>query len=132
MTNPRELVERLKITAFQLAGFKGDDTLSADTVGDQLMEAAAEITRLRDFITALEDGNMTFLCDQLDRAKEENTRLRGLLEEAKRAAERIAKQSAWKTIEAPYSLRTKLDQAQDAASSLLKRLEDATSTTSGQ
>lgn len=32
----------------------------------------AEITRLRADITGLEDGNMTWMCDQLDKAKAEN------------------------------------------------------------
>jgi len=52
--------------------------------------AAAEITRLRTFITALEDGNMTFLCDELDKAKAENASLRSLLEEAGKVVERLA------------------------------------------
>lgn len=50
-------------------------------------EAAAEITRLRTFITALEDGNMTFLCDELDKAKAENASLRSLVEEAGKVVE---------------------------------------------
>jgi len=81
MTNPRELVERLR-------AIDVDDDHDLFVNADILAEAASEITRLRDFITALEDGNMTFLCDQLDRAKEENTRLRGLLAAWERLAGR--------------------------------------------
>ena len=39
---------------------------------DLWLQAAAEITRLRADITGLEDGNMTWMCDQLDKAKAEN------------------------------------------------------------
>lgn len=53
-----------------------------------ISERDAEITRLRTFITALEDGNMTFLCDELDKAKAENVRLRSLVEEAGKVVER--------------------------------------------
>lgn len=53
-------------------------------------EAAAEITRLRAFITALEDGNMTFVCDELDKAKAENVRLRALVDEARGVVEPFA------------------------------------------
>lgn len=57
---------------------------------DLWLQAAAEITRLRADITGLEDGNMTFLCDQLDKAKAENERLRSLLEEAGKVVEQLA------------------------------------------
>lgn len=58
-------------------------------------EATAEITRLRTFITALEDGNMTFLCDELDKAKAENARLRSLLEEARKVVGPVARVADW-------------------------------------
>ena len=78
MTNPRELVERRNISCCACED-RPQHPNDPCAVCGKPSEAASEITRLCDFITALEDGNMTFLCDQLDRAKEENTRLRGLL-----------------------------------------------------
>ena len=48
---------------------------------DLWLQAAAEIISLRAAIAALEDGNMTFLCDELDKAKAENARMREALEQ---------------------------------------------------
>lgn len=59
-----------------------DDATLAYRVQGYIATREAEITRLRTFITALEDGNMAFLCDELDKAKAENARLRSLVEEA--------------------------------------------------
>lgn len=138
MTNPRELVERLREGAADLHGFCVDEVevpsinvalpaylreaataLSAALDREERLEA--ENTRLRDFITALEDGNMTFLCDQLDRAKEENTRLRGLLEEAREVLGSIASKNH------PSTVKDGIKFTPDAAClarSLLKRLDD--------
>ena len=46
---------------------------------DLWLQAAAEIISLRADITGLEDGNMTWMCDQLDKAKAENARMREAL-----------------------------------------------------
>lgn len=46
---------------------------------DLWLQAAAEIISLRADIAGLEDGNMTWMCDQLDKAKAENTRMREAL-----------------------------------------------------
>lgn len=70
--------------AYPLTGPKADDEHDAAIAawnrraltgeGEPVAQDAkdAEITRLRADITALEDGNMTWMCDQLDKAKAEN------------------------------------------------------------
>ena len=50
---------------------------------DLWLQAAAEIISLRADITGLEDGNMTWMCDQLDKAKEWQRKLESLKGAAK-------------------------------------------------
>lgn len=46
--------------------------INATITTEDLRSLLSEADSLRADITALEDGNMTFLCDQLDKAKAEN------------------------------------------------------------
>lgn len=64
------------------------------TRDDLWLQAAAEIISLRADITGLEDGNMTWMCDQLDKAKAENAAQAVELERMREALEMIAEGSA--------------------------------------
>lgn len=66
-----------------------DATLIAD-LGQLLSEADS----LRADITGLEDGNMTWMCDQLDKAKAENAAQAVELERMREALRQIADGSA--------------------------------------
>lgn len=57
---------------------------------DLWLQAAAEIISLRADITGLEDGNMTFMADQLDKAKAENAAQAAELERMREALGMIA------------------------------------------
>lgn len=55
--------------------------INATITTEDLRSLLSEADSLRADITALEDGNMTFLCDELDKVKAENARMREALDQ---------------------------------------------------
>ena len=77
------------------AALTAGDRWFADHVRvEDLRSLLSEADRLRADITALEDGNMTWMCDQLDKAKAENAAQAVELERMREALRQIADGSA--------------------------------------